>query len=200
MYNARGSGRLASGGVVEKGRVRKMKDYDKGPMLVHDEEGWRERNESVIKRRLKWSLLALGVFAAGGFVLFGILGVRIGIPPTEVIGTLLILFSYVSATIWFMVWLSFWWLRKRAAWGLYEKGIQINPYVFIPYAEVRQIEVKEAGMGLVKIVILEPTTPMKGWARYNYGRVWRMYYEPPAPDPCEPSRQGPSPGLPRPVP
>jgi hypothetical protein len=146
-------------------------------MLVHDEEGWRERNESVIKRRLKWSLLALGVFAAGGFVLFGILGVRIGIPPTEVIGTLLILFSYVSATIWFMVWLSFWWLRKRAAWGLYEKGIQINPYVFIPYAEVRQIEVKEAGMGLVKIVILEPTTPMKGWARYNYGRVWRMYYE-----------------------
>jgi hypothetical protein len=157
------------------GKVRKRKDLDRGPMVLHDEEAWRQRIESFIKGRLKWVFIALGIFAVGMMAFLAFVGIGIGLPGMEMLAILLVISTLVILLILNIVWLSFWRLRRLPAMGLYERGLQYNPYIFIPYVEISDVTLPETTGWYKGLVSLEPRTPMTGWMKWNYGGKWRMY-------------------------
>jgi hypothetical protein len=65
-------------------------------------------------------------------------------------------------------------MERCPAWGLYEGGVQINQYVFVPFREIGEVSPRET-KGLFKGTIgLLPMTPLEGLTRWNYGSFLRV--------------------------
>jgi hypothetical protein len=90
---------------------------------------------------------------------------------------LLILVLFTLFVVAMVLMLALWQVERQPAWGLYEKGVQINQYAFVPFREIGRVSPRET-KGLFKGTIgLVPRTPMKSWTKWNYGSMVRVQYD-----------------------
>jgi hypothetical protein len=146
-------------------------------MIVHDEEEWRQLNRSFLLGRLRKSLIPLAILAVVGFAFFGVMGVAIGIPLAAAFVTLLILGLFTLFIVAVMLTVALWQVERHPAWGLYEKGIQINQFLFVPFREIGRVSPREPKGVFKGTVGLVPRTPLQGLTRWNHGTMVRVQHD-----------------------
>lgn len=132
-----------------------MGALDRGRMLVHTEEDWRHRHKTILDRtarRLWMWMIAVGV----GLILY-VLCVEYLFEPWDVVSTSWFIIIILSGMVIPSVGRFFKHrTREYPATGLYEEGLQITPYLFIPYAEIASAKRTSGGIFSLDGVRLNP--------------------------------------------
>jgi len=109
-------------------------------MIVWTREEWKEK--VAARTRMIGKTLAIMLGATYGVVVILFLNIWLQDPQAgEFVSVFLLMFAvlivFTSATTWgFLVWL----ISRSPQQGLYEKGIQFTPYVFLPYREIASMK------------------------------------------------------------
>lgn len=159
-----------------QGSSRPAKGYDRGPMLVRSEEDWRERNGRSV-RRMARQLAFLLVMTYLLVIIF--IGVVMFDDPLmrPLLFALVLIFGILFLgggllTTFFLVRS----IEGGPVVGLYDRGLQVAPILFIPYEEVASIEQTPRGFGTPRepMVRLRLRHKPKGLAKLNTPVLFRV--------------------------
>ncbi len=127
------------GHVLVEGRLLPDEDYDRGQTLVHTEEEWRHRADVEWFRERKGTVLFLVIaylICTLPILVMDLVageGIRVSL---EFMGWVGLLFAGCTALVLVLARRSH--TRGRTL-GLYRKGVQVAPTLFLPYDEVSEV-------------------------------------------------------------
>ncbi|NIP35053.1 MAG: hypothetical protein GWN12_08940 [Thermoplasmata archaeon] len=165
-YYQMGCDRLAKYRIIVQGSARPSKGYERGPMLVMTRSEWIE----VIRHEFLKMVRTLGILLLASYLLLELLIGWLWIEDPgfrSVLFIMTVVFGAMFLAMWIIILLATLRAVKRdPVWGLYERGIQVNDFIFVPYEEIESIDVKRRGLGPKETMVrLKMRYKPKGWAR-----------------------------------
>lgn len=167
---------MARGRTVSAGRSVTDRGLVRGSMIVLTEDEWRSRFEEATRKVTRLVLVVTGVAIVGILIVPAILtmgAARIWpfIAPVAVVMGLVYLFSWAI-----LVLVSRWVARRPPFVGLYEGGVQITRFLFIPYFEIASVEEKTLRLGPFKreFLVLRPAHKPSIKVRFTAPYPWTL--------------------------
>ncbi len=135
--------------VVVEGRIEKVEPIDPGPPLLHSRYGWSTRyRKNLFLEVLTYAIVLVVVLSVVGIVLYMVIQ-----------DAALIVFIVGLSTFCFLI-AEFWSkgiFGHKVSPGLYQEGLMHPKGFFIPYDELRGVEIKGTFIPLFpKKIVLQP--------------------------------------------
>ncbi len=144
---------------VRNGRLQRDRGMDRGQMIVWTDEEWRRRFSEMMNRMMERAIIGLMIVYAACMVMLITMALLSGPGPGAQIFTIVIFFITLTfgigiPMIMFQTKRGF---AKAPAVGLYEGGLQLTPFYFIPYHEMKRTGRKMIGWPTkVEAVVMYP--------------------------------------------
>lgn len=120
--------------------MRRSEAIERGEILIHSEEEWRQRLQAVMRRGMRWATVLVAIVTAVMVSPLVLTMDTVPDGPRIVLPLVLVIVALTMGTVPLLDYTQRWQARRCPAVGLYERGVQLTVNLFVPYHEIEGVE------------------------------------------------------------